>query len=208
MDRDEQKCPGCARVFALPGEERAWLAHRERHPSHLDTHWRIPSVVLRMTAWPGDEPPHTDVARLRNAGREPRERLEAAQRLVSRWGKREGDTGLVTALLLAEAALTIREVIQFSLLLLVAGNETTTNRIGNAVTALLDHSGELARVVADPSLVPAPIEETLRWDAPVQIVFRTATQDVEIAGTRIPKGAYVAPLAALSSVDLIRPAHG
>jgi cytochrome P450 len=100
-----------------------------------------------------------------------------------------------------ETALTIREVIQFAMLLLVAGNETTTNLIGNAVTALLDHPDQLARVVADPSLLPAAIEETLRWDAPVQIVFRTATQDVEIAGTKIPKGAYVAPLLGSANRD-------
>jgi cytochrome P450 len=108
---------------------------------------------------------------------------------------------LIAAQQEGEAALTIREVIQFAMLLLVAGNETTTNLIGNAVTALLDHPDQLARVVADPGLVPAAIEETLRWDAPVQIVFRTATQDVEIAGTRIPKGAYVAPLLGSANRD-------
>jgi cytochrome P450 len=100
-----------------------------------------------------------------------------------------------------EQALTIREVIQFAMLLLVAGNETTTNLIGNAVTALLDHPAELARVAADPALVPAAIEETLRYDAPVQILFRTATRDVEIAGTKIPQGAYVAPLLGSANRD-------
>jgi cytochrome P450 len=83
----------------------------------------------------------------------------------------------------------------------VAGNETTTNLIGNAVTALLDHPDQLARVVADPSLVPAVIEETLRYDAPVQMLFRTATRDVEIAGTRIPRGAYVVPLLGSANRD-------
>jgi len=100
-----------------------------------------------------------------------------------------------------ESALTTREVIQFAMLLLVAGNETTTNLIGNGVTALLDHPEQLARVAADPSLVPGAIEETLRYDAPVQILFRTATQDVEIAGTKIPKGAFVAPLLGSANRD-------
>jgi cytochrome P450 len=98
-------------------------------------------------------------------------------------------------------ALSIREVVQFAMLLLVAGNETTTNLIGNAVTALLDHPGELERVARDPSLVPGALEETLRYDPPVQILFRTATQDVELAGTRIPKGAYVAPLIGSANRD-------
>jgi cytochrome P450 len=100
-----------------------------------------------------------------------------------------------------ESALTTREVVQFVVLLLAAGNETTTNLIGNAVTALFDHPDQLARVAANPSLVPAAIEETLRYDAPVQILFRVATQDVELAGTRIPKGAYVAPLLGSANRD-------
>jgi cytochrome P450 len=93
-----------------------------------------------------------------------------------------------------EATLTDREVAQFVVLLLVAGNETTTNLIGNAANALLDHPAELARVAADPTLIPGMIEETLRFDAPIQLVLRTATQDVEIGGVRIPRGATVAPL--------------
>jgi cytochrome P450 len=100
-----------------------------------------------------------------------------------------------------EVALTVREVVQFVMLLLVAGNETTTNLIGNAVSALLDHPDQLARVVADPSLVPGVIEETLRFDAPVQLLFRTATADVEIAGTRLPKGATVVPLLGAANRD-------
>jgi cytochrome P450 len=92
-------------------------------------------------------------------------------------------------------------VIQFVMLLLVAGNETTTNLIGNAVTALLDHPEQLARVAADPALVPAVVEETLRWDAPVQVLFRNATRDVEIAGGRVPRGAYVALLLGSANRD-------
>jgi cytochrome P450 len=94
-----------------------------------------------------------------------------------------------------------REVFQFVSLLLVAGNETTTNLIGNTVHALLRHPEAAERVAADPSLVPAAIEETLRWDAPIQLVFRTVKEDVEVAGTRIPKGAIVAPLIGSANRD-------
>jgi cytochrome P450 len=90
------------------------------------------------------------------------------------------------------AALTDREVVQFALLLLVAGNETTTNLIGNTVNALLDHPEQAERVAADPSLVPALVEEGLRYDTPVQVVFRTTTRDVEVRGVRIPKDRFVA----------------
>ncbi len=93
------------------------------------------------------------------------------------------------------------DVVQFVVLLLVAGNETTTNLIGNAVQALIDHPEQLARVASDPTLVPSLIEETLRWDAPIQMVFRTAIADAEIAGVRIPKGATVVPLLGSANRD-------
>ena len=73
-------------------------------------------------------------------------------------------------------ALTDREVVQFVLLLLVAGNETTTNLIGNLTHALLEHPEQLRAVAADPGPVPALVEEGLRFDSPVQVVFRTATR--------------------------------
>jgi cytochrome P450 len=93
------------------------------------------------------------------------------------------------------------DVVQFVMLLLVAGNETTTNLIGNAAYALLEHPEQLARVASDPSLVPALIEETLRWDAPIQMLFRTASCDTEVAGTAIPKGATVVPLLGSANRD-------
>jgi cytochrome P450 len=91
-----------------------------------------------------------------------------------------------------EVGLSDREVIQFVMLLLVAGNETTTNLIGNIVNALLDHREQAEQVAVDPSLVPALVEEGLRYDTPVQVVFRTTTHDTEIRGTRIGKGEFVA----------------
>jgi cytochrome P450 len=91
-----------------------------------------------------------------------------------------------------EAALDIREVIQFVLLLLVAGNETTTNLIGNLANALLEHPDVLRAVAANPDRIADLVEEGLRYDSPVQVVFRTATRDTELRGVRIPKGSYVA----------------
>ena len=108
---------------------------------------------------------------------------------------------LIVASQEGEAGLTDREVIQFGLLLLVAGNETTTNLIGNAVAALLAHPGELRRVAADPGLVPAALEETLRWDAPVQLVFRNALADAEVGGVRIAAGETLALLLGSANRD-------
>jgi cytochrome P450 len=93
------------------------------------------------------------------------------------------------------------ELQQFVTLLLVAGNETTTNLIGNATAALLDHPDELARVAADPRLVPSLIEEVVRFDAPVQLVFRETVADVQLAGVRIPAGATVVPLIGSANRD-------
>ena len=97
--------------------------------------------------------------------------------------------------------LSTLELVLFVQLLLVAGNETTTNLIGNAVQALLDHPAELERVCKDPASIPALIDETLRFDSPIQMVFRTAVHDVEIAGTQIPEGAAVALLLGSANRD-------
>jgi cytochrome P450 len=100
---------------------------------------------------------------------------------------------LISVLVAAQdgSALSAAEMTLFVLLLLIAGNETTTNLIGNATNALLNHPSERARVSADHSLVPSWIEETLRWDAPVQFVVRRTTADVEVAGQRVPANTHV-----------------
>ncbi len=87
------------------------------------------------------------------------------------------------------------------MLLLVAGNETTTNLIGNATHALLRPPAQLARVRANRELLPALVEEALRWDSPAQFVFRRATRDVEMAGGRIPANAYVIALIGSANRD-------
>jgi cytochrome P450 len=111
---------------------------------------------------------------------------------------------LISGLVRAETeqqALTADEVLVFIVLLLVAGNETTTNLLGNAVLALLDHPDELEKVRADRALVPKLVEEALRYDAPVQFLLRRATQDVELAGTVIPRDAMVLALFASANRD-------
>ncbi|POX49804.1 cytochrome P450 [Streptomyces sp. Ru71] len=73
--------------------------------------------------------------------------------------------------------------------LLVAGHETTVNLITNAVYALLTHPDQLAALRADMSLVDAAVEETLRWEGPVEnTTVRFAAEPLEIAGRRIERG--------------------
>ncbi|HKA16642.1 MAG TPA: cytochrome P450 [Myxococcota bacterium] len=100
-----------------------------------------------------------------------------------------------------EVGLSRAEVTMFVLLLLGAGNETTTNLIGNAVLALLDHPEELECLREHPRLLPGAIEEVLRWNAPVQYVFRRARRDVEIAGGCIPENAAVLVLLGSANRD-------
>jgi cytochrome P450 len=100
---------------------------------------------------------------------------------------------LVSVLVQAEGgeALTTDEVVSFVFLLLIAGNETTTNLIGNATHALLEHPEQLAEVAADPKLIPAMLEEALRYDAPIQMLPRLATRDLELGGAKLPKEAQI-----------------
>jgi len=103
-----------------------------------------------------------------------------------------------------DGALTPHEVMNFCLTLLVAGNETTTNLLGNALLALARHPDALRRVQADPRLVPGLVEETLRFDAPVQMTWRIATADVELGACKVPQGAVVAPLLGSANRDAAR----
>jgi len=116
-------------------------------------------------------------------------------RSIARQRRREPKDDVISSIVAEQEGATgldDREVVQFVMLLLVAGNETTTNWIGNATGALLDHPEALHRVAANPGLVPAALEEALRFDSPVQVVFRNTTEETELAGVALPKGAYVA----------------
>jgi cytochrome P450 PksS len=113
------------------------------------------------------------------------------------------DDGLISALVAAEQAgdrLSPDELVGTVFLLLLAGHETTVNLIGNGVLALLDHPGELARLVADPGLAAGAVEEVLRLTNPVEHgVVRLAREDVELGGVVIPAGSRV--IALLSSAN-------
>jgi cytochrome P450 len=93
------------------------------------------------------------------------------------------------------------DVINFVVLLLAAGNETTTNLIGNATNALLSHPDQLEKVSADPSLILGMLEEVVRFDPPVQLVYRKSTADTVLGGTDIPAGSIVVPLLASANRD-------
>jgi cytochrome P450 len=101
---------------------------------------------------------------------------------------------LISALVEAEVEgerLQDWEVLGFSILLLIAGNETTTNLMGNMLNLLAQRPDLWQRLKDDRSLVEPMIEETLRYESPVQVLTRLATRDVEVAGTVILEGSQV-----------------
>jgi cytochrome P450 len=89
----------------------------------------------------------------------------------------------------SEGGLSALELLAFTRLLLVAGNETTTNLVGNAVIALLAFPEQLERLRAEPALIPNAVEEALRYDSPVQGLPRLVREDVELGGVKLPAGA-------------------
>ena len=107
------------------------------------------------------------------------------------------DDSLMSALIAAEEEgdrLTPAELVSTALLLLVAGFETTVNLIGNGTVALLsEHGGQeqWQRLREEPALVPGAVEELLRFDSPVQMTSRIATQDAEVDGTLVRQGTPV-----------------
>lgn len=93
------------------------------------------------------------------------------------------------------------EVIQMAILLLIGGVETTTNLLGTVLAELKQHPDTYARVRADPALIPALIEEVLRYNPPVQMIFRHTMEDTELGGVAIPKGSTIMPLLASANRD-------
>jgi cytochrome P450 len=87
--------------------------------------------------------------------------------------------------------LSDEDLLNFTFLLLVAGNETTRNLIALGTLALIAHPNQCRMLVEDPTLIPGAVEEMLRWNSPVVHMARTATTDVTIRGQRIAEGDVV-----------------
>jgi cytochrome P450 len=132
-------------------------------------------------------------AMLRNATTA-RKLIQLFEQLVEQRRKRPDD-GLISELVQANESgdkLSDREAVAMVFLLLLAGHDTTANLIGNSVLALMEHPEQQAALRAQPELFVTGIEELLRYTSPVACgSTRIALEDVEIAGTLIPKGKQV-----------------
>lgn len=104
------------------------------------------------------------------------------------------DTEVLTVLADAEAdgeRLTETELLHQCIFMLNAGHETSTNMISHGVHEMLRHPGEVKRLRDDPALIDPMVEEVLRYQAPIQINNRQATQDQTLCGVTIPAGSTV-----------------
>lgn len=94
-----------------------------------------------------------------------------------------------------------RDIMAFCYLLLVAGHETTTNLIGNAIVCLEEHPEAKQQLIEEPELLSTAIEEVLRYLSPVHNMARIATTDVVLAGQQIKAGDVVVPIFASANHD-------
>jgi len=153
--------------------------------------------VIRPTGSPMSE---EERVQSRQSVREFREYFERA--IKERRSKPRAD--LISGFIRAQEeqqALTADEIMGLCVLLLIAGNETTTNLLGNTMVTLLRHPEDLAKVRADRSLIPMLVEEIVRYESPVQSIVRQATRDTEIAGVKIPAKSLILMMYASANRD-------
>jgi cytochrome P450 len=139
-----------------------------------------------------------DMAKVLHAHKELQNYLEP---LIEQRRKNKQDD-LISALVSAEEEgdrLSTQELLSNIVLLLIAGHETTTNLIGNGTLALLSHPEQLSKLRANLDLLPSAISECLRYDSPVQLVRRIASQDLEIGEQKVQSGQNI--LIAIGSVN-------
>jgi cytochrome P450 len=89
------------------------------------------------------------------------------------------------------APLSDLEAMSYYIIVATAGHDTTSSSTATALWALAENPGELAKVRADPSLIPSLVDESIRWATPVKTFMRTATADVEFAGRDLKKGDWL-----------------
>ena len=128
---------------------------------------------------------------------------EYLHRLIERRRSQPGDD-LMSALIAVEESgdqLTEEEIVSTCVLLLVAGHETTVNLIGNAILAMLRQPSQWAALGADAGRAAGVIEETLRYDPPVQMVARFAADDMAAGGVEVANGDVMILLLAAAHRD-------
>jgi cytochrome P450 len=149
----------------------------------------------QLQAWSRDILPIFGNGDLNELRRSQRSMLEMHDylRLIAAERRREPREDVLSTFVAAEAEgiVTEDEAVANCVLLLFAGHETTANLIANGLVLLFDNPDQLARLRADPDLMPGAVEEMLRCDGPAGVIGRVTTDAVEMAGHAVPKGKHV-----------------
>lgn len=122
------------------------------------------------------------------------EELTAVAAEMIAWKREHPGDDMLTALIQAEDegdTLSDEELVSQTLLLYIAGHETTVNLIAGGALALLRNPGQLASLRENPAIIPGAVEELLRYDSPVQLGRRITVEPVTVGGTEIPPGELV-----------------
>ena len=141
---------------------------------------------------------------VRAAGAEAAAALDALFRQEIEQRRRDPSDDLIGKLVAAESEgdrLSETELVTMCQLLLVAGNVTTTDLIGNGMRNLLEHPAEHERLRAQPGLLANAVEEMLRFEGPVQQTGRIAPRDVEIEGVPVAQGESITLILAAANRD-------
>jgi hypothetical protein len=173
-------------MVGVPEEDRAWFRPLMRTLVSSDSFNRSPEALAEVER-AGDELDAYFVELIARRRKEPTDDLLS-------YFVAQADDGL----------LDDDELFSTVTLLFFAGFLTTTNLIGNGLTALFDHPVEQARLWARPELAPSAVEEILRFDSPVQFVHRNVLEDFELDGHRLAAGDVVMLLLAAANRDPAR----
>ena len=151
----------------------------------------------------GPEAASAEHQRLRNAGEQGQQELKNYMGgLLEKYAKQPGPGMLSAMVNSSEERLSHGELVSNAMLLLFAGHETTVNLIAHSVLTLLRYPDALEKLRRRPELIVPGVEEILRFESSVQFwPTRTALEDIEIAGTTIPKGAPIIVLYASGNRD-------
>jgi cytochrome P450 len=126
------------------------------------------------------------------------------ERRVVLAGGEHGPDDLLTPLITAEVdgvSFTDAELVSAMITMMLGGNDTTASAMGNCIKLLLDSPEHRAQVTANPTLWPAAIEEMIRFDGPIQALYRTTVGEAEVAGVTIPHDSKVRVLFASANRD-------
>jgi cytochrome P450 len=184
--------------FAVPFPSAVFLGLMGLPWEELDTFLRLKDGILRPG---GDDVSLEERTRIQH---ETGQEIYAYFDAILDERTREPRDDILTQFLHAEIdgdTLTREEILDICFLFLIAGLDTVTDTLTCSFAFLAAHPGHRRQIVEDPSVIPAAVEELLRWETPVPNVFRMAKADTEVAGCPVKAGTVVTVNIGAANVD-------